>query len=88
VQIFIYVPDNLALNPAILMAMHYCTGTAQAYYSGTQFARRADTLGFIVIYPDAPDSVGCWDVHSDATLRHDAGGDLLGIASMVRYTIN
>ena len=39
-------------------------------------------------YPDAPDSGGCWDVHSDATLTHDAGGDSLGIASMVRYTID
>lgn len=88
VGMFIYVPDTLASNPAIIVAMHYCTGTAQAYYSGTQYANLANTYGFIVIYPDAPDSGGCWDVHSTATLTHDAGGDSLGIASMVRYTIS
>lgn len=110
---FIYVPDQLAANPPIIVAMHYCTGTAQAYFQGTQYANLANSKGFIVIvrplflfltasstlfectltqnplqYPDAPDSGGCWDVHSDATLTHDAGGDSLGIASMVRYTID
>ncbi|KAI5894374.1 carbohydrate esterase family 1 protein [Schizophyllum commune H4-8] len=88
VQMFIYVPDQLAANPPIIVAMHYCTGTAQAYFQGTQYANLANSMGFIVIYPDAPDSGGCWDVHSDATLTHDAGGDSLGIASMVRYTID
>ncbi|KAI5825077.1 carbohydrate esterase family 1 protein [Schizophyllum commune Tattone D] len=88
VQMFIYVPDQLAANPPIIVAMHYCTGTAQAYFQGTQYANLANSKGFIVIYPDAPDSGGCWDVHSDATLTHDAGGDSLGIASMVRYTID
>jgi acetylxylan esterase len=87
VQMWVYRPSGLPANPDLLVAMHYCTGTAQAYYSGTQFARRADTHKFIVIYPDAPDSGNCWDVHTDATLRHDAGGDSLGIANMVRYAI-
>jgi hypothetical protein len=32
-------------------------------------------------------SGGCWDVHSNATLTHDAGGDSLAIANMARYTI-
>jgi len=86
-QMYIYVPDSLKSNPDIIVAMHYCGGTAQAYYSGTRYASLADQHGFIVIYPDAPDSGNCWDVHSTATLTHDAGGDSLGIASMVRYTI-
>ena len=85
---FIYVPDKLAANPPIIVAIHYCTGTAQAYFSGTRYASLADQYGFIVIYPDAPDSGGCWDVHSNQTLTHDAGGDSLAIASMVRYTIS
>ncbi|TRM68531.1 carbohydrate esterase family 1 protein [Schizophyllum amplum] len=88
VQMFIYVPDTLAASPPIIVAMHYCTGTAQAYYQGTQYANLANSMGFIVIYPDAPDSGGCWDVHSTETLTHDAGGDSLGIASMVRYAID
>ncbi|PGG95592.1 hypothetical protein AJ79_09965 [Helicocarpus griseus UAMH5409] len=87
VQMYVYRPAQVSPNPAIIVAMHYCTGTAQAYYQGTQYARLADSKGFIVIYPDAPDSGGCWDVHSDQTLTHDAGGDSLGIASMVRYAL-
>jgi acetylxylan esterase len=106
-EMYIYVPDTLVANPPILVAIHYCTGTAQAYYSGTQFKSYADQYGYIVIYPDAPDryahtsrynsnsswltpisSGGCWDVHSAATLSHDAGGDSLAIANMVRHTIS
>jgi acetylxylan esterase len=87
VGFYIYVPTNLASKPAVIVAMHYCTGTAQAYFSGTQYATLSETYGFIVIYPNAPTSGGCWDVASTATLTHDAGGDSLGIASMVRYTL-
>ncbi|CZR67567.1 related to Feruloyl esterase B [Phialocephala subalpina] len=88
VGFYIYIPASVTANPAVIVAMHYCTGTAQAYFSGTQYATLADQHGFIVIYPNAPTSGGCWDVASTATLTHNAGGDSLGIASMVRYTIS
>ena len=71
----------------LFCAFSVCTGTAQAYFSGTQYANLADQKGFIVIYPDAPDSGGCWDVHTTATLTHNGGGDSLGIISMVRFAI-
>jgi len=87
VAMYIYVPASLSPNPPIIVAIHYCTGTAQAYFSNTRYASLADQHGFIVIYPSAPDSGGCWDVHTNATLTHNAGGDSLGIASMVRYTL-
>jgi acetylxylan esterase len=84
---FVYKPARLAKSPPLIIALHYCTGTAQAYFGGTQWANRADTKGFIVVYPDAPDSGGCWDVHTTATLTHNSGGDSLAIASMVKYAI-
>lgn len=87
VGFFYYKPPSLPAKPALIVAMHYCTGTAQAYFSGTQYANLADQYKFIVIYPDAPDSGGCWDVHSQGTLTHDGGGDSLAIANMVRYAI-
>lgn len=87
-EFYIYVPDKLAANPAILVGIHWCTGTASAFFTGTQYKAQADKLGFIVIYPDAPDSGGCWDVHSPETLKHDGGGDSTAIANMVKYTIN
>ncbi|TFL00140.1 putative acetylxylan esterase [Pterulicium gracile] len=87
VEMFVYRPARLASPPPLVVAIHWCTGTAQAYFSGTQYANLADQKGFIVIYPDAPDSGGCWDVHTNATLTHDAGGDSLAIAEVVRYAI-
>jgi len=88
VGMYIYVPDKLAAKPPIIVAIHYCTGTAQAYFQGTRYAQLADQYGFIVIYPNAPDSGGCWDVHTNATLTHNQGGDSLGIVSMVRWTLS
>ncbi|CAE7181270.1 unnamed protein product [Rhizoctonia solani] len=88
VQNFVYIPTTLKAKPGLLAAIHWCSGTADAYYSGTQYKQFADQYGFIVLYPDAPDSTGCWDVHSNETLTHNAGGDSLGIASGLRYLIN
>jgi acetylxylan esterase len=86
-QMWIYVPDRLAQNPAIIVAIHYCTGTAQAYFSGTPYRSLADQHGFIVIYPSSPYSGGCWDVSSKSALTHNGGGDSNSIANMVTYTI-
>jgi acetylxylan esterase len=88
VKMFVYRPTGLAANPALIVAMHYCTGTAQAYFTGTQYANLADSLkSYLVIYPSAPDSGGCWDVHTTATLTHNGGGDSIAIISMVNYAI-
>ncbi|PPQ92150.1 hypothetical protein CVT25_008775 [Psilocybe cyanescens] len=87
VQMFVYKPTALATPTPLIMAIHYCGGTAQAYFTGTSLAQLADQHGFIVVYPNAPTAGGCWDVHSTGTLTHNGGGDSLGIASMVRYAI-
>jgi len=86
-QMWIYVPNTLAANPPIVVAIHYCTGTAQAYYSGTPYAGLADRYGFIVIYPSSPYQGTCWDVSSKSALSHNGGGDSNSIANMVTYTI-
>ncbi|KAJ4297319.1 hypothetical protein N0V88_004237 [Collariella sp. IMI 366227] len=88
VRMYIYVPDNLTQNPAILTAVHYCSGTANAFYTGSPYARLADQHGFIVIYPESPHNGGCWDVSSPASLSHNGGGDSNAIANMVTYTIS
>lgn len=87
VGFYIYKPDRVQAKPPILVAAHYCTGTAQAFFSGTQYKNLADQHGFIVIYPDSPNSGRCWDVSSTQTLTHDGGGDSQGIASMIKWTI-
>ncbi|KAI5776944.1 esterase/lipase [Geopyxis carbonaria] len=87
-KMYIYVPDKLAAKPAVVVGIHWCHGTATDYYRGTNLASRADSLGFIVIYPSASTSDGCWDVSSAATLKHLGGGDSLAIHSMVQYTLS
>jgi acetylxylan esterase len=86
-QMFIYVPDQLAASPPVLAAIHYCGGSAQAYYDGTGYKGLADQHGFIVVYPDAPAADNCWDVHSEASLKHDGGSDSAAIVSMVEYAL-
>lgn len=89
VGFYIYVPDNLAAHPAILVNPHACHGSASDAYKGSRYASLADKHGFIVIYPDSPNKAdSCWDVSSAETLRHNGGGDSLGIVSMVRWALD
>jgi acetylxylan esterase len=85
---YIYTPSKIATKPAIIVAIHYCTGTAQAYFTGSPYAGLADQKGFIVIYPSSPYSGTCWDVSSKAALTHNGGGDSNSIANMVTYAIS
>jgi acetylxylan esterase len=87
-RMHLYVPDNVRPQPAVLVAVHYCTGSGPAFYSGTEFARLADQYGFIVIYPSATRSGQCFDVSTSAALRRDGGSDPVGIRSMVSYVQN
>src|SRR5260370_4491162 len=50
-QMYVYVPNSVTPNPAILVALHQCTGAGAWVYSRTQFASLADPYGVIVIYP-------------------------------------
>ncbi|GKT88878.1 PHB depolymerase family esterase [Colletotrichum tofieldiae] len=88
VKMFIYVPDKVAANPPIVVAIHYCTGTAKAYFNGSPYKTLADQKGFIVIYPESPYSGTCWDVSSKATLTHNGGGNSNSIANMVTYALD
>ena len=83
---YIYVPDQLAAAPPVLVVLHYCTGTASTS-AGLGYNPKADQYGFIVVYPEALAAGKCWDVHSDATLKHGNGGDSASIVSMVNYTV-
>jgi acetylxylan esterase len=84
-RMFLYVPDNVAARPAIVVGVHWCGGNGQAFYSGTQYAQLADRYGFIVIYPSVTRSSACFDVYTEQALRRGGGSDPVGIASMVSY---
>jgi poly(hydroxyalkanoate) depolymerase family esterase len=86
-RMHLYVPDSVAPQPAVLLAVHYCTGSGEAFYSGTEFASLADQYGFIVIYPTATRGGSCFDVSSPQALQHNGGSDPVGLVSMVQYVL-
>jgi len=88
IQMYIYVPDKLASNPAVIVGLHTCGGTATQWYSTSGLQKYADQLGFIGIFPGTTKYSNCWDVQNPGTLTHGGTGDALGIISMVNYTIS
>ncbi|MER7103683.1 PHB depolymerase family esterase [Streptomyces humidus] len=86
-QMYVYVPANVTARPAVLVAVHYCTGSGPAMYNGTEFARLADRYGFIVVYPSVTRSSKCFDVSSPQALKRGGGSDPVGIKSMIDWTI-
>ncbi|MGX5184466.1 extracellular catalytic domain type 1 short-chain-length polyhydroxyalkanoate depolymerase [Streptomyces avermitilis] len=84
-QMYVYVPDGVTARPAVVVALHYCTGSGPAMYSGTEFAALADRYGFIVVYPSVTRAGKCFDVSSPQALRRGGGSDPVGIKSMVDW---
>jgi len=84
-RMYEYVPANVAQRPALLVAVHYCTGSGPDMYAGTEYASLADRYGFIVVYPSVTRSSKCFDVSSPGALRRDGDSDPAGIVSMVRW---
>ncbi|GHO99637.1 hypothetical protein KSF_096850 [Reticulibacter mediterranei] len=84
-QMWLYVPTSVKPHSPILLALHYCTGTGPAFFSGTEFANLADQYGFIVIFPSVTRSGQCWDVYSNQGLARNGGSDNTGLISMITY---
>src|ERR1700712_2179528 len=60
-SLWVYVPKALSPKPALIVAIHYCTGTAQNYFKNTKYGTLAEKYGYIVVYPSSPNSGTCWD---------------------------
>jgi poly(hydroxyalkanoate) depolymerase family esterase len=86
-NMYIYVPDNVASRPAILVAIHYCTGSASAVFNGyaRDYVTAADRYGYVIVFPEATRSGQCFDVYSPEALKRGGGSDPVGIMSMVGY---
>jgi acetylxylan esterase len=88
-----YVPAKLAASPPIVVAAHYCGGSAAAFFGFTgmpAIEAAADKYGFVMIFAQTTNpatSAKCWDVGSKASLTHGGGGDTEAIAQMVEYEI-
>ena len=81
----LYVPDGQTFPAPLLVAVHYCTGSGPAFFSGTEFASLANQYKFIIIYPSATRNGNCFDNSSAGALTHNGNSDPAGIISMVNY---
>ena len=93
ISMYVYVPDNPAPKPPILVVAHFCGGSASAVFGQAQgggIVAAADRYGFIMIFPqttNAATSAKCWEVGSTKSLTHDGGGDTQAVAQMVKYAV-
>ncbi|UKZ94615.1 uncharacterized protein TrAFT101_009475 [Trichoderma asperellum] len=88
VSMYIYVPDRVATNPPVIVAIHPCGGSAKEYFTLTRLPSYADSLGFILIYPQTTKDSNCWDCYSSASNTHNGGSDSKAIVAMVTYTLS
>ncbi|MCE6996315.1 PHB depolymerase family esterase [Saccharothrix sp. S26] len=86
-NMYAYVPDNVAAQPALLVLVHYCGGSAGAIFNGNgrDFATAADRYGYVVVVPEATREGHCFDVSTQAALTRGGGSDSTGIMSMVSW---
>ena len=87
VNMFLYVPDQRATKPPVVVAPHHCQGTGPGTFDEmSSLVSRADESGFILIFPEATGQ-NCWDAGSDRSLSHDGTGDTRAIVQMVRHVL-
>ncbi|KAJ1563552.1 hypothetical protein HK096_000493, partial [Nowakowskiella sp. JEL0078] len=86
-HMFEYVPDTITYPRRLLLAVHFCTGSAQKMFDYNTIHTQADKYGFVVVYPETNRTGECWDVATSKALTRDGGSDPQGIISMVRNSI-
>ncbi|WP_204061797.1 extracellular catalytic domain type 1 short-chain-length polyhydroxyalkanoate depolymerase, partial [Microbispora corallina] len=79
--------DRVAAHPALLVLVHYCSGSASGIFNGNghDYVTAADRYGYIIVLPEATRSGSCFDVSTPAALKRNGGSDSTGIMSMVAY---
>jgi poly(hydroxyalkanoate) depolymerase family esterase len=90
-EMYAYLPAGLPTSSKIpiLVAIHYCTGSADAFRTGdgAPFVALADIYKFEIIWPSTKRSGACFDVSSAEALKNDGQSDPKGIASMVQHAV-
>jgi feruloyl esterase len=51
-RMLVHAPESLAARPALLVVLHGCTQTAQAFDEGSGWSTLADLHGFALLYPE------------------------------------
>src|SRR3981081_4374635 len=53
-QMFEYVPASVAARPAVVVVLHFCTGSGPVMFSNTRYAALADQPGHHTLHPSRP----------------------------------
>lgn len=86
-QMFAYTPDGLAAGAPLVVALHGCTQSANAYYTNSGWPKYADAWGFDVVFPQTTSAnnplscFGWFDPAEDTRGR----GEAASIVQMVEY---
>jgi len=84
-EMYVYRPDSAPARPAVVVAVHWCSGSGPAYFN-SGMAQLAEQYGVIMIFPSVTQAADkCFDVASPAALTRGGGSDPVGIRSMVSY---
>ena len=84
-----YVPDGVAASPALVVALHGCTQTADSYDQGTGWSDLADRLGFILVFPEqqpANNPKNCFSWFLPGDTARDSG-EALSIRQMIAKAV-
>src|SRR5262249_47456843 len=87
VRMFVYVPHNLARNPALVVALHGCNQSAAIYDHGSGWSTLAEELGFLLVYPEqqrANNPQGCFSWFVPGDVARDQG-EVLSIRQIIQH---
>ncbi|MFB7913179.1 PHB depolymerase family esterase [Streptomyces sp. NPDC056061] len=86
-QMFAYAPAELPADAPLVVALHGCAQTADAYYTNSGWPKYADLWGFAVVFPQttsANNALSCFNWF-DAADNSRGRGEAASVAQMVEY---
>ncbi len=84
-RMLVHAPQDLPPRPALVVVLHGCTQTAQAYDHGSGWSTLADAHGFVLLYPEqksANNQNTCFSWFDPAHTARDRG-EAASIRSMI-----
>jgi len=89
-RMHVYVPDGIHPSPPLVIALHGCTQTADAYDHGAGWSDLADRLGFILVFPEqqlANNPKNCFSWFLPGDTARDSG-EALSIREMIAKAVD
>lgn len=85
-SLFIYEPVGLGTNVPLVVALHGCSQTANAY-TASGWNEQADQSRFLVAYPETTGNAGCFDWFN-ASQQTRSGPQVSSILQMVQHLVS